>query len=186
MSRALMQALAAGAATGARSAGPRNGLRPPPFGPISRIAATAGLAALCALSAVVDDLRLRRSLAGLRADSAPVCMFLLSPGQLRGEARPPARLTVPRGGGFVRLRLEVPNPAQYRQFRALLRNVDGGDDVWSGPAGSPELLPPGGLAVADIPAASFRTADYIVLLSGLSQTWEWREVESYSFGVIRK
>src|ERR1017187_6357354 len=164
---ALMAALSGNSGAAGLSAEERRGrVRLPPFGPVTRLALVAGGVVLCALAwLTVDDLRVRRDVTELRARSTavePVFSFLLSPVLVKGEDQPPRRMRVAGSAGMVRLRLEVPNLSRFRQYRAVLRAIDGAYEVWSGP-----VVPSGGLADADVPVSSLTVNDYILLLSGL-------------------
>lgn len=165
----------------------------PPFGGFSRLAAVAGAVVLCALAwLTVDDLRVRREVAGLRsrpsptsAASEPLFSFLLSPVLVKGDAQTPRRIRLVGNAGRVRLRLEVPRLVDFREFRAVLRVIDGGFEVWSGAVGVAGMTPARGFAEADVPVASLPVGDYILYLSGLTPGGKWEDVESYSFGVTR-
>jgi len=187
---ALKSALSGGAGTATPSvAGHPGQARYPTF----RLAAVGAILLLCALTWVVDDLRVRRSLNALRIELAekvqnplPAFLFTLSPGTTKAT-QSPRRLLVTGNGGLVRLRVEIPNPSsRYPQYRASIRTVDGDHEVWSGVVGIPEWTPSGALADADVPVASLAANDYILLLWERRTGGEWQEVESYSFGVIRQ
>jgi hypothetical protein len=189
---ALMAALSGSSGAAGLSAGERRErLRLPPFGPVSRLVLVAGGVVLCALASwlVEDDLRVRREVASLHAraavESEPLFSVLLSPVLVKGEAQPPRRMRVAGSVGRVRLRLEVPNLSRFRQYRAVLRAIDGGYEVWSGTVGASGMTPSAGLADADVPVSSLPANDYILLLSGLTPDGRWERVESYSFGVTR-
>ncbi|MCX6632507.1 MAG: hypothetical protein NTW28_33300 [Candidatus Solibacter sp.] len=191
---ALMAALSErSAVVGLASEGRRGRIRRPPFGPVSLLSAVAGGVVLCALAwLAVDDLRVRREVNALHARSAeatatpePLFSFLLSPVLVKGEAQPPRRVRVAGNSGRVRLRLEVPNLSRFRQYRAVLRAIDGGYDVGSGAGGSSDVTPSAGLADAYVPVSSLPPNDYILLLRGLTPEGKWEDVESYSFGVTR-
>ncbi|HZT33082.1 MAG TPA: hypothetical protein VFA33_24560 [Bryobacteraceae bacterium] len=126
--------------------------------------------------------RLERELAS-QARRAPVAAsFLLSPGVLKGSEAAPKRLAIPPGVDQVRLELDIAGARKYERYRAYLRSVAGLE------VASQEITPGGATdqLVFSLPSASLPADDYILSLGGLSSSGTFEELESYSFGIVRK
>lgn len=167
-------------------------LRFPPFGKFSRVVVAAAIV-LCAFGVLLwDDVKSHRSMAVARAELSRVAAnhglvfsFLLSPGAARADARP-HRFLVSGSEGRIRFQMEIPGPMRYLQYRGYLNSVDGGYEVWSGNAELVDARSPAGMAAVDLPVAILSAGDYVMFMRGLTPSGLWQEVESYSFGVIRR
>ncbi len=147
------------------------------------VAATAAVVWLA-----VDDMRIRTHLtANAHEGNAPasrLLSFAVSPGAtLGGDESGPKRLAIPSDATLIRLNLNVPTAAQYRQFRAELIDIDRDAQVWSGPG---ELRSGTGEVTLEITAPALGQGDYNLRLHGLRTDGQWQDLPSYSFGVLRR
>ncbi len=131
---------------------------------------------------VAERHSIRRPVISFRTVVRPLAAFVLSPGVLKGENERQKRLSIPPGIDLVRLDLEFTARPGVERYRAILRTVDGRETA------SQELDGPtaAGILSVALNAASLPTDDFILTIEGRSTGGVYRELESYSFGVIRQ
>ncbi len=131
------------------------------------------------LDQVMAELRDRQN----RASEKPLFAFVLAPGAVRGT-HSTQQLIVPRGSSAVKLRLTIIGDANYRTYRAVLRDTDQ-KQIWSGTVD--------GRRAADTrtaefvaPASALAPGEYTVELAGDPGTGSFESVQEYFFSVVRK
>lgn len=116
---------------------------------------------------------------GASRPALALATFLLSPGLTRGT-QPPARLSLPRDVGAVRLRLDRDTDTGATRYRAELRTAAGAiawrDDLPPATGGAP-------LAVT-LPPALLPDGDYELVLFGFLNG-RFEDLASYHFSVAR-
>lgn len=112
--------------------------------------------------------------------SSEIVSFFLTPGLVRGtgEAK---RNVIPASARDVNLQLSF-NDEQYERYDVVITNVEG-REIWRKDAGKPQSRNGGKTIAVRVPAALFKTNDYIVNVIGTDSS---DKVARYAFSVLRK
>jgi hypothetical protein len=131
------------------------------------------------LDQVMAELRDRQN----RASEKPLFAFVLAPSAVR-STHSAQQLVVPRGSSAVKLQLTIIGDANYRTYRAVLRDTDQ-NQIWSGTVD--------GRRAADTrtaefvaPASALAPGEYTVELAGDPGSGSFESVQEYFFSVVRK
>lgn len=126
-----------------------------------------------------------------RPDKAPVSppsgrvvALVLSPGMFsRSGGEPMKRINVPASAKHLRitLRLEIEEPNQ--SYRAILRTVDQGAEIWTSPPLKAEGKEAKKKVSLNIPAHLLKRGDYEISLLKVTESGDAEELENYYFGV---
>jgi hypothetical protein len=131
--------------------------------------------------------RLERELEEKQRELPGVVSFRLTPYLVRDIDRP-KRLIVPSGADFVRLRLSFSAESDYRSYRAAVRAVVrgvGGGEVYSEGELRGRKTSAGRTVTLILPAAVLNRADYILTLTGVSNSGNVEDVADFYFSILR-
>ena len=109
-----------------------------------------------------------------------IVSFFLTPDLVRGTGDA-KRNIIPTDAKQVNLELGF-NDDQYERYDVVITSV-GGPEIWRKDAGKPELRNGGKSMRVKVPAALFKTNDYIVNVIGTDSS---DKVARYAFSVVRK
>lgn len=109
-----------------------------------------------------------------------IVSFFLTPGLVRGTGDA-KRNIIPTDAKQVNLELGF-NDNQYERYDVVITSV-GGPEIWRKDAGKPQSRPGGKSMRVQVPAALFKTNDYIVNVIGTDSS---DKVARYVFSVVRK
>jgi hypothetical protein len=112
-----------------------------------------------------------------------VVAFSVTPGLVR-EAAGPKRIVVPPAAGAVALSLQIDRDDARREFRAVLRRVDGAD-VFSADGLASAATADGRAVVFQVPAAVLTPGDYTAVLMARTGPGQVHDVGDYYLRVVR-
>lgn len=120
------------------------------------------------------------------AQQRSIVALVLSPGTLtRGGGEGMNRVTLLPSVKNLQLSLLLKNADDYKNYRAALKTLDEGTQIWADADLKPRRNGKSKNLTFSIPAKNLQTADYEISLNGITDTGKTEEITSYYFSVVK-
>lgn len=115
-----------------------------------------------------------------------IAALILSPGFFnRSGGQEMSRVTLSPAVKSLQLNLSLKNAGDFGSYRAAIRKVDDGTEIWSSANLKPLEKSDKKFVLLVIPAKNLQRADYEISLSGVSDAGEAEEIANYYFSVAK-
>ncbi|HEX9927528.1 MAG TPA: hypothetical protein VGB02_03170 [Pyrinomonadaceae bacterium] len=120
------------------------------------------------------------------AQQRSIVALVLSPGMLtRSGGEVVNRVTLSPSVRNLQLSLLLKNADDYKSYRAALKTLDDGTQIWTSADLKSQLNAKNKSLAFSIPAKNLQTADYEISLNGITETGKTEEITSYYFSVVK-
>ncbi|HEX8566642.1 MAG TPA: hypothetical protein VF648_13430 [Pyrinomonadaceae bacterium] len=120
------------------------------------------------------------------AQQRSIAALVLSPGMLtRSGGEGINRVTLSPSAKNLQLSLLLKNADDYKNYRAALKTLDEGTQIWASADLKPRRSGKNKSLSFSIPVKNLQTADYEISLNGITETGKIEEITSYYFSIVK-